>query len=47
MKTKAIVSANIKTDKLDAKIAHPVRGNLVAESCVRHAKLKEGCTGKV
>ena len=40
MKTKVTTSEN-KTDKSEAKIGHPIRGNFFAESCVRHEKLGE------
>jgi hypothetical protein len=48
MKTKAIASANIKTDKLYAKkLVSLLSANLVAEGCVRQATLKEACTDEV
>jgi transposase len=42
MKTKAIASARIKTDKVDAKIlAHLLRADLVAESYVPPKQIRE------
>ena len=42
MKTKAIAWAKTKTDRVDARIlAHPLRANLVAESYVPPAELRE------
>ncbi|MBS7622437.1 transposase [Candidatus Bathyarchaeota archaeon] len=42
LKTKAIISARIKSDKVDARIlAHPLRSNLVAESYVPPKHLRE------
>ena len=42
MKTKAIASARVKTDKVDAKIlAHLLRADLVAESYVPPAQIRE------
>jgi transposase len=42
LKTRAIASARIKNDKVDARIlAHPLRSNLVAESYVPPKMLRE------
>jgi len=42
MKTKAIASARVKTDKIDAKIlSHLLRADLVAESYVPPAQIRE------
>ena len=42
MKTKAIASARVKTDKIDARIlAHLLRADLVAESYVPPAGVRE------
>jgi len=42
LKTRAIASARIKTDKVDARIlAHLLRGDLVAESYVPSKRLRE------
>ena len=42
MKTKAVASAKVKTDKLDARIlAHLLRADLIAESYVPQGNVRE------